>query len=123
MNSNKLSATSFGASIKKECLYFGKITNLESFISLAITSLCFGLQPPSCSPVKSKHGLEIFFYNGNISVFAYILKTLRKTSGSVSTTCFNLLSTKSGFFLINSSVNHLFVKVCNVFSIPFFSIS
>ena len=29
MNSIKLSATSFGASIKKECLYFGKITNLE----------------------------------------------------------------------------------------------
>ena len=60
MNLIKLSATSFGASIKKECLYFGKITNLESFISLAIISLCFGLQPPSFSPVNSKHGLEIF---------------------------------------------------------------
>jgi len=123
MNSIKLSATSFGASIKKECLYFGKITNLESFISLAIILLCFGLQPPSFSPVKSKHGLEISFNHGDISGFAYILKTLRKTSESESTTCYNLFLTKSGLFLINSSVNHLLVKVCNVFSIPFFSIS
>ncbi len=67
MNSINLSATSFGASIKKECLYFGKITNLESFISLAIILLFLGLQPPSCSPVKSKRGLEIFFNQGEYS--------------------------------------------------------
>ena len=58
-----------GPSIKNECLSFGKITNLEFLISLAIFSLCLGVHPPSFSPVINKQGFDKPFNQGNIYTF------------------------------------------------------